>query len=391
MKALLKGPSDWLKPAVANAIPPNTSLSVDSVTITDGIAEVPLSESVLALPDPQRSLLAAQIVYTLRQVGGVKGVVIKVNQQPYRVPGSDPTSLTISVDAIPRDIDPVPFASADQLYAVSNGTVSLVRTTAEKPAMEPLKGPLGPGAYRVDALAVSATNTDLAVTTDGRTTLRLAHILAGEPSTPTTLVSGVTDLLRPQFTRYGEVWAIGRQGGRQRMWMSTDDEPVEINTPLFREPGGDVTAFKISPDGTRMALVRRTGTGSELGLARIIRSGKDQIMVNGWRALDTAQEGTMPPIGTIRDVAWLDATELLVLGTAPGENVFAPYRVVEDVSQITAEGEPPTPDAVELAVLPQTQTAVIVGGSGDTWKDNGSQWLRFLDEKIKIKTIAYPS
>jgi hypothetical protein len=42
-------------------------------------------------------------------------------------------------------------------------------------------------------------------------------------------------------------------------------------------------------------------------------------------------------------------------------------------------------------VLPQTQTAIIVGGSGDTWKDNGSQWLRFLDEKIKIKTIAYPS
>ena len=27
----------------------------------------------------------------------------------------------------------------------------------------------------------------------------------------------------------------------------------------------------------------------------------------------------MPPIGTIRDVAWLDATELLVLGAVPGE------------------------------------------------------------------------
>ncbi len=85
MKALLNGPSEWLKPAVSSAIPPNTRLSVDSVTITDGIAEVPLSDSVLALPDPQRSLLAAQIVYTLKQVGGVKGVAIKVNQQPYRV------------------------------------------------------------------------------------------------------------------------------------------------------------------------------------------------------------------------------------------------------------------------------------------------------------------
>ena len=77
MKALLKGPTAWLKPAVSSAIPPNTSLSVDSVTITDGIAEVALSDSVLALPDPQRTSLAAQIVYTLRQVGGVKGVLIK--------------------------------------------------------------------------------------------------------------------------------------------------------------------------------------------------------------------------------------------------------------------------------------------------------------------------
>ena len=88
MKALLNGPSKWLKPAVSTAIPPNTRLSVDSVTITDGIAEV---RSVIrcwlcrirsAACWPPRSL------YTLKQVGGVKGVVIKVNQQPYRVPGA---------------------------------------------------------------------------------------------------------------------------------------------------------------------------------------------------------------------------------------------------------------------------------------------------------------
>jgi spore germination protein GerM len=57
IKALLNGPSEWLKPAVSTTIPPNTSLSVDSVTITDGIAEVALGESILALPDAQRGLL----------------------------------------------------------------------------------------------------------------------------------------------------------------------------------------------------------------------------------------------------------------------------------------------------------------------------------------------
>jgi len=139
-----------------------------------------------------------------------------------------------------------------------------------------------------------------------------------------------------------------------------------------------------------MALVRKTETGSELGLVRIIRSDKDKIIVDGWRALDTTQEGAMPLIGTIRDVAWLDPTELLVLGVAPGESAFAPYRVVEDASRITAEGESPNSDAVELAVLPRTQTAIIVGRNGNTWRDDGSQWLPFLDDKdAKVSTIAY--
>jgi Lipoprotein LpqB beta-propeller domain/Sporulation and spore germination len=381
MKALLNGPSGWLKPAVSSAIPPHTSLSVDSVTITDGIAEVPLSDSVLDLPDPQRSLLAAQIVYTLRQAGGVKGVVIKVNQQPYRVPGSDPNSLVIPVDAIPRDIDPIPLVAGEQLYAVSGGAVKQVTTTSDSPSVSPLDGPLGREGYAVDALAVSVTNTDLAVITNGGTTLRRAPITKEQPRT---LLSDVTHLLRPQFTRYGEIWAIGQRGEKQRMWMFAADKLVDVTAPVLRD--GKVTAFKISPDGTRMALVRSTTGGSELGLARIVRS-HDKITVDGWRPLDTDQN-IMPTMRTIADVAWLDATELLVLGAADADTALAPFRVAQDASRITAMGEPANWDAAELAVLPGTPSAIIVGrASRQTWKDNGNQWLPFVKG---VSAIAYP-
>jgi hypothetical protein len=390
MKALLNGPSKWLKPAVSSAIPPNTSLSVDSVTITDGIAEVQLSDSVLALPDPQRSLLAGQVVYTLRQVGGVKGVVIKVNQKPYRVTGADPNSLTISIDAVPGDIDPVPSVSGDQLFAVHEGLVKHVRMAGNSPAMEPIAGRFGKHGYAIDALAVSVPSTDLAVTTDGRTTLRRAPVAGGQSST---LLSGVTDLLRPQFTRYGEIWAIGKLGGRQRMWMFSAGRSAEPPAKLLRIPidsavlnDNNVTAFKISPDGTRIALVRGTDAGPELGIARIIRSAPDKIVVDEWRTLDITQ-ANMPQIQRIADVAWLDATELMVLGAADQGSAFAPYRVAQDASRITLEGEPQNWDADRLAVLPQTQTAIIIGHKGDTWKDNGSQWLQFVDH---VRTIAYP-
>jgi Lipoprotein LpqB beta-propeller domain/Sporulation and spore germination len=387
IKGLLSGPSEWLKPAVSNAIPPNTSLSVDSVTITDGIAEVPLSDSVLDLPDPQRSLMAAQIAYTLRQVGGVKGVVIKVNQQPYRVPGSDPNSLVL-VDAFPRHLDPVPFVAGDQLYAVQGKAVKEVTTTTNPPNIKDPEGQLGK--HAVDELAVSLTNTDFAATTHGRTRLLRSPIGAGEAINLLNAQDGVSDLLRPQFTRYNEIWTIGRQGGRQRIWMFTADpapapgEASEIKTPIdLPEELQGVRAFKISPDGTRLALVRGAETSSELVVTTIIRS--DKIMVAGRRVLDTTQRNNTPQIDTIADVAWLDATELLVLGAAPGDTAFAPYLVVQDASTITPHGEPGNKDGAKLAVLPGRQTAIILGRDRRLWRDDGSQL------PIKpVSAIAYP-
>ena len=86
------------------------------------------------------------------------------------------------------------------------------------------------------------------------------------------LLTGATELLRPQFSRYGEIWEVGKQGGQQRMWMFTPDNAKHEIT----SPAQNITAFRISPDGSRMALVRRTANGSELGLARIIRSDQAQ-------------------------------------------------------------------------------------------------------------------
>lgn len=383
MKALLTGPSKWLQPAVTSAIPANTALSVDSVTVQDGVAEVPLSDAVLPLNDRQRSLLTAQVVYTLKQAAGVERVVFKVNQKPFSVPGADEDSFEVSVDAVPPDVDPIPFGAGEQLYAVRGKAVELVDANAGSPNARPMSGPLGQGKYDVDSLAVSVTNTDLAVVTDGGTVLRKGPTSTSTSSgNITTLATGVTNLLRPQFSRYGELWALGRLGGQQRLWMFGAGKPIEVGGPILA--GGTVTAFKISPDGARIALVRTTGKRTELGIARISRS--DKITVDGWRPLDTNQSSTLS-ISRIQDVAWLDATDMLVLGASSPGAAMAPYRVSEDASRITPEGEPSNWDAVQLSVPIGGQTAIIIGRAGQTWKDDGTQWLPFID---KCQTLAFP-
>ena len=252
-------------------------------------------------------------------------------------------------------------------------------TAGNSPAVVPIAGKLGETAYGVDALAVSVTGTDLALLlSNRRTTLRRAPLATGQPSP---LLTGVTDLLRPQFTRYGEIWAIGRQGGRQRMWMFAAEKSGELPGKLVKIPidspvlgNNNVTAFKISPDGTRMALVRRTGAGSELGLARIVRS--ERITVDEWRPLNTTQSN-MPQIGRIADIGWLDATELLVLGVAAGNGALAPFRVAEDASRITVEGEPANwgDDAELTRFFPECRPQSSSISEESTWKYNGSQWL----------------
>lgn len=382
MKALLNGPTTWLKPAVTTNLPPGTTLSVDSVTITEGIADVPLSDSVLTLSDAQRSLMAAQVVYTLKQVVGVKGVLFTVNQQPFRVPESDPTSLAVSIEAISPEHDPIPFVAAEQLYAVHGRVVEQVSADADASTVRRIPGKLGDGAYAVASLAVSVTNTDLAVVTDNQTALRSAP--TSQASDPKPLIRGATDLLRPQFTRYNEIWDVGRQGGRQQLWRYLDHRVTVDASDVL--DGGEVVAFKISPDGSRLAAIRRTGQGFELGVARISRLDVDKVVVDGWRVLDTTQTNK-PRITRMKDVSWLDATNLLVLGSATKDASLSPVQVSQDASEISADSPADNWDAIELTVLLRTQTALIVGSDGQTYKDDGNRWQPFLSG---IKTIAYP-
>jgi len=149
--------------------------------------------------------------------------------------------------------------------------------------------------------------------------------------------------------------------------------------------GGRITAFKVSPDGAKMALIRTTATGSELGMARISRA--DKIMVDGWRGLNTTQS-ISPRITRMVDVAWIDPNDLLVLGAPNHDAAIAPFRVTEDASQITSAGESDNWDAVEVTVLLRTQTAIIRGGrAGRTWRYDGSNWVAYVD---KITALAYP-
>ncbi len=376
VKALLAGPTSWLAPSVSTAIPPGTTLSVDSVTITDGVASVALSDTVLSLPDAQRSLLAAQVVYTLKEALAVRGVLITVNQQGFRVPESDPTTLVVPVGAISSQLDPVSPNAGNQLYVVQDGTVALADASTGE--LRPFSGDLG-GAS-VSSLAVSITDTDLAAVTDGGTRL-VEATTAGAGTKARTVLSGVSGLARPQFTRFGELWALGRRGGRQQLWRVVGGaEPV-------RAPeldGRDVTAFSFSPDGVRVAFLESVRGRSRLLVGLVDRG--DGVEIRGVTELDTTQSDK-PQLTQLRDLAWLDATHVLVLGAATAKDPAGPYAISVDASSVVDQGEALAWNPVEVAVLLRTQSAIVRSANGQTWRDQGTTWVPFVKD---VDAVAYP-
>ena len=200
-----------------------------------------------------------------------------------------------------------------------------------------------------------------------------------------TVVSGARNLLRPQFSVFDELWAVSGSGRDQQISVHTAaDEEIEVSAEKVLGKG-EVTAFRISPDGARIALIRKSGDRSQLGIARIRRAA-DKITVDGWRPLNTTQTD-QPHLLHLQDVAWIDATDLLVLGSTFASMAPQPFQMSQDALSITTEGESTNWEAKELAVLLPKQTVIAVDRSGQTYRDEGSEWTQFLS---KVSTIAYP-
>ncbi|MBF6949397.1 hypothetical protein HN261_22015, partial [Acinetobacter baumannii] len=125
-----------------------------------------------------------------------------------------------------------------------------------------------------------------------------------------------------------------RKDGVQQLWRGAGGQARPVLAPELA--GRDITAMSFSPDGVRLALVERTRSGSRLLVARVSRG--DNVEGEGVRVLSTTQADT-PQLRRLNDVGWLDATHLLVLGSATDKEAAGPYAVSQDASSITNQGE----------------------------------------------------
>jgi hypothetical protein len=364
---LAAGPRPELVDGVSTEIPANTDPT--SVVVHPGSAgsagitriEIPGAGQLNA---HHRNLLAAQLASTLVQANQSLRVQITDGGVPVPIPDAGGTSFDVSSLQVQPGGPP-----NTKLYYVRKGAVL-------DAAGQPLLGEIGTGGYHLTSVAVSA-----AVSTGGpaiagvsgrgaRAQLWIGNSLDGLRPTS---VKG--RLSRPAFAPgMDEIWI----GDGKKVFRALPDlqaRVVQLRTASGQPASGTVLAVRLSPEGSRVAMVLGTpgpkndpAERGTLWVGTVVRGAKSVRVEN--------LEPISPPGIDVLDVAWNDQLKLFAIG----EGTLLPrdpgiYEVQCDGSLWTAAGLgtlPQQPDSITV-----TQNADVAVSAGDTvWKQQApGSWI----------------
>ena len=114
-------------------------------------------------------------------------------------------------------------------------------------------------------------------------------------------------LLDPEFSRSGEVWV---PDGSERLRVVLGKDQFEVG--LEGVSGAGIRAVRISPEGSRAALVIRDAAGKQRAGVVLVSRGEGQITLRGWRPLFLAMnESQVEP--EVLDIGWSGTDRLIVL------------------------------------------------------------------------------
>ena len=356
IEALLAGPNEWLAPAVRNAFALGVGLNFRNVPIENGVARVDLTADAGLATDETRRQMAQQIVWTMRQVPEVRAVAITAGGQIFSIPG---VPYPIPRDQWPQ-IDPSGLESgASAIVASWSGVLQLNRLSSVRIAGNP-----------------NVTNSALVQVVSNKNGGMLAAIDVLGRVWSTTVDASPTWSQLPiaravqwlDFDPSGGLWIWNEANG-----LAVWDAPGPLKSlPVQGLPQGS-TVIKAVPsrDGSRVALIARSGKNTSLYLARIVQN------------IETNARTISEPIRLARsvsglvDVDWSGANSLALVGRL-GAGVLQVFDFDLALGSLVAQGGPDGPDSIAsapgLPVLVSAKNGLIYQLDAGSWTSRLNAW-----------------
>lgn len=351
VRALLEPPSSWLgQGATVSAIPEGTQLALAPVTVSAGVAQVDLTNEVLALNDRERQRLRLQLSASLRGVSNVVGVQLTVDQNAVAIP----EWTAGSPDVVPQ-VDPrllVQSEDGDFGYSTRDG-------------IEPI-GTLSARVIELDAVAVALAPTRTLATllnADGVWAVRTGDA-------PSVLLDDRPRLISPTIDGYTFVWSVAAQGGEIRA-IELDGTVHEVEAAL--PDNARVVSLDLSRDDARVLILLDGPGGARLVYAAVIRDEGSGVPIRLGEFRDLPLNGERPI-----DAAWVDEVRVAsITGSGADGDTGADEVTLVELHEIGGRSRPLglPPGATQIVGGNGGVDGIrVLGAQGIVYEPRGSGW-----------------
>jgi hypothetical protein len=337
--ALLGGPSSWLKPAVVSAIPNGTRLSIDAVTVENGVALVDLTARALVASRSDRSLMKSQLETTLSQLSNISKVAISIERARQEILDTDNGTGEMGVRSLA-------VVGEDGLELLASSQDSIFE--AGKNFFEQLE---------LAEIALSGQSGWIATLTD-RGVFRTR---GDRPGAEVELIDSRAAIADIEFDPQEYLWSVSRGLGSEIIATSPGLEQSIVGAPWLT--GQSVRAFEISPEGSKIAMLVQGSSRTSVLVSAVIRNSSG-TPIELTEPLEVAGELSNPS-----SVSWVDQITIATLNTASGST----SALLSTIGG-TSRQMPALPGTRKIVAAGTSSQLYLLTETGELFSFRGSAW-----------------
>lgn len=353
VQALLEGPSNKLKVATATSFPTGTKLTYGSVPISEGVANIDLTNQILSANQQTRSQMSAQLAWTLSSVPNVNSISITVSGQPISIAG---VAETQTVQDWPL-FNPAQYTGNEILHFVRDNQVISYNLNGE----ETLVVQVNPNS-RIninDAYGSPQGGSIAAVSTDNKRVL-LSTGRGGQFE----LVATGEAVSKPSWDKSGSLFYSDYGVGIFEVTVNREIRPVTFSLNNIAS-ATQVKQLAIANDGVRVAMVISDGSTDLLVGGAIVKT-QTSTQIIGLHLIERN-------ISLIKDLAWQTPTSIAVLGSdASGGNLVMDVDISNGTHTSTAA--PVSAQSISSSIGKQIYVGTISDGKSTIARQIGANW-----------------